>query len=72
MEREDIHRHYSWQFKAGRVVDNSIPDSWLSAISSLCVNVDALIQDELRERFHWRDIKRSMGCCRCLIRLRAH
>jgi hypothetical protein len=21
MEREDIHRHYSWQFKAGRVVD---------------------------------------------------
>lgn len=57
MEREDIHRHYSWQFKAGRVVDSSVPDSWLSAISSLCANVDALIQGELREGFHWLDIK---------------
>lgn len=61
MEREDIHRHYSWQFKAGRVVDNSVPDSWLSAISSLCVNVDALLQGELRESFHWRDIKEKHG-----------
>ncbi|MCG9078093.1 hypothetical protein [Laribacter hongkongensis] len=61
MEREDIHRHYSWQFKAGRVVDNSVPDSWLSAISSLCANVDALLQGELRESFHWLDIKEKHG-----------
>lgn len=61
MEREDIHRHYSWQFKAGRVVDNSVPDSWLSAISSLCTNVDVLIQGELREGFHWLDIKEKHG-----------
>jgi len=61
MEREDIHRHYSWQFKAGRVVDNSVPDSWLSAISSLCADVDALIQGEQRESFHWLDIKEKHG-----------
>ena len=46
MEREDIHRLYSWQFKTERGVDNSVPDSWLSAIASLCANVDALIQGE--------------------------
>ena len=59
MEREDIHRHYSRQFKTGRVVDNSVPDSWLSAISSLFANVDVLIQGELREGFHWLDINQG-------------
>lgn len=61
MEREDIHRRYSWQFKAGRVVDNNVPDRWLPAISSLCADIDALIQDELREGFHWLDIKEKHG-----------
>lgn len=61
MEREDIYRRYSWQFKAGRVVDNNVPDRWLPAISSLCADVDALIQDELREGFHWLDIKEKHG-----------
>lgn len=61
MEREDIHRRYSWQFKAGRVVDNNVPDRWLPAIFSLCADIDALIQDELREGFHWLDIKEKHG-----------
>lgn len=52
MRHDDIRHCYRWQFKTGRGVDNSVPDSWLSAISSLCANVDALIQGELREAFH--------------------
>jgi len=61
MQHDDIRHRYRWQFKAGRVVDNSVPDSWLTAISSLCANVDALIQGELRESFHWLDIKEKHG-----------
>ena len=47
------------QFGIG--INNSVPDSWLSAISSLCANVDVLIQGELREGFHWLDIKEKHG-----------
>ena len=56
MGREDIHWLYSWLLKAVRLVDNSVPDSWLSAISSLCANVDVLFKGELREGFHWMDL----------------
>lgn len=38
-----------------------MPDSWLSDISSLCANVDVLIQGELREGFHWLDVKEKHG-----------
>lgn len=61
MQHDDIRHRYGWQFKTGRGVDNSVPDSWLSAISSLCANVDVLIQGELREGFHWLDIKEKHG-----------
>lgn len=61
MRHDDIRHRYRWQFKTGRGVDNSVPDSWLSAISSLCANVDVLIQGELREGFHWLDIKEKHG-----------
>lgn len=61
MQYDDIRHRYRWQFKIGRGVDNSVPDSWLSATSSLCANVDALIQGEFREGFHWLDIKEKHG-----------
>lgn len=61
MRHDDIRHRYRWQFKTGRGVDNSVPDSWLSDISSLCANVDVLIQGELREGFHWLDIKEKHG-----------
>ena len=53
MQHDDIRHRFRWQFKTGPGVDNSVPDSWLSAIFSLCANVDVLIQGELREGFHW-------------------
>lgn len=57
MQHDDIRHRYRWQFKTRWGVDNRVPDRWLSAISSLCANVDVLIQGELREGFHWLDIK---------------
>jgi len=39
MRHDDIRHRYRWQFKTGRGVDNSVPDSWLSAISSFAEDV---------------------------------
>ncbi|HBP7037661.1 TPA: hypothetical protein L6H78_004773 [Salmonella enterica subsp. enterica serovar Infantis] len=61
MQHDDIRHRFRWQFKTGPGVDNSVPDSWLSAIFSLCANVDVLIQGELCEGFHWLDIKEKHG-----------
>lgn len=61
MERDEIYHRYGWQFTADRRIDSSVPNEWLPAIASLCAGVDKLVQDKLREGFHWLDIKEKRG-----------
>lgn len=57
MKRNDILSRYSWQFRAGRSIDHSIPDCWLPALAALCAAVDELVDQGVREQFCWLDIK---------------
>ncbi len=61
MQRDDIYRQHGWQFARGTGIDSSVPAAWLPAITDLCTKVAALIPEEQREAFQWKDIKEKHG-----------
>lgn len=61
MQKDDIYRHYGWQFASGKGIDGNVPEAWLPVIATLCAKVAALIPEAQRGGFHWQDIKEKHG-----------
>ncbi len=61
MKKVDVLNRYPWQFRIGREIDHSVPESWLPTIADLCAAIDELVGQDVQEQFYWRDIKEKRG-----------
>lgn len=61
MNRIDLQNRFAWQFCSGRAIDHSVPEYWLPALTTMCAGIDAIVDQNDREYFYWRDIKEKHG-----------
>lgn len=61
MTRDEIMMQYRRQFRHGREIDNSVPDTWLPAIADLCASIEAAVPPFEQAGFYWRDMKEKQG-----------